>query len=129
MWIAAAAAAALTGAVLALVLGQYRPEFRLLVTIGVSLLLLGMVLGQISPVLSELRTAVELTGLPGEYTAALFKAVGICLLTQLAGDVCRDSGESSMAARVELAGRAAILLAALPMIREVLDWAWNMMNL
>lgn len=129
MWITAAAAAALVGTVLALILGQYRPEFRMLVAIGVSLLLMGMVLTQITPVLDEIRNAVELTGMPGDYAAVLFKAVGICLLTQLAGDVCRDSGESSIATKVELAGRTAILLLTLPMIREVLSWAWEIMNL
>ena len=129
MWIIAAAAAGLVGTVLALILGQYRPEFRMLVTAAVTLLLMAMVLEQLSPVLEQLRSTMELTGLTGDYAAILFKAVGICLLTQLAGDVCRDSGESSIASKIELSGRAAILLAAMPLIQEVLAWAWELMNL
>ena len=129
MWIIAAAAAGLVGTVLALILGQYRPEFRMLVTAAVTLLLMVMVLEQLSPVLEQLRSTMELTGLTGDYAAVLFKAVGICLLTQLAGDVCRDSGESSIASKIELAGRAAILLTAMPLIQEVLAWAWELMNL
>lgn len=129
MWIIAAAAAGLVGTVLALILGQYRPEFRMLVTAAVTLLLMAMVLEQLSPVLEQLRSTMELTGLTGNYAAILFKAVGICLLTQLAGDVCRDSGESSIASKIELAGRAAILLTAMPLIQEVLVWAWELMNL
>ena len=129
MWIIAAAAAGLVGTVLALILGQYRPDFRMLVTAAVTLLLMAMVLEQLSPVLEQLRSTMELTGLTGDYAAVLFKAVGICLLTQLAGDVCRDSGESSIASKIELAGRAAILLTAMPLIQEVLAWAWELMNL
>lgn len=129
MWIIAAAAAGLVGTVLALILGQYCPEFRMLVTAAVTLLLMAMVLEQLSPVLEQLRSTMELTGLTGDYAAILFKAVGICLLTQLAGDVCRDSGESSIASKIELAGRAAILLTAMPLIQEVLAWAWELMNL
>lgn len=129
MWIIAAAAAGLVGTVLALILGQYRPEFRMLITAAVTLLLMAMVLEQLSPVLEQLRSTMELTGLTGDYAAILFKAVGICLLTQLAGDVCRDSGESSIASKIELAGRAAILLTAVPLIQEVLAWAWELMNL
>ena len=129
MWIIAAAAAGLVGTVLALILGQYRPEFRMLVTAAVTLLLMAMVLERLSPVLEQLRSTMELTGLTGDYAAILFKAVGICLLTQLAGDVCRDSGESSIASKIELAGRAAILLTARPLIQEVLAWAWELMNL
>lgn len=129
MWIIAAAAAGLVGTVLALILGQYRPEFRMLVTAAVTLLLMAMVLERLSPVLEQLRSTMELTGLTGNYAAILFKAVGICLLTQLAGDVCRDSGESSIASKIELAGRATILLTAMPLIQEVLAWAWELMNL
>ena len=129
MWIIAAAAAGLVGTVLALILGQYRPEFRMLVTAAVTLLLMAMVLEQLSPVLEQLRSTMELTGLTGDYATILFKAVGICLLTQLAGDVCRDSGESSIASKIELAGRTAILLTAMPLIQEVLAWAWELMNL
>ena len=129
MWIIAAAAAGLVGTVLALILGQYRPEFRMLGTAAVTLLLMAMVLEQLSPVPEQLRSTMELTGLTGDYAAILFKAVGICLLTQLAGDVCRDSGESSIASKIELAGRAAILLTAMPLIQEVLAWAWELMNL
>lgn len=129
MWIIAAAAAGLVGTVLALILGQYRPEFRMLITAAVTLLLMAMVLEQLSPVLEQLRSTMELTGLTGDYAAILFKAVGICLLTQLAGDVCRDSGESSIASKIELAGRAAILLTTMPLIQEVLAWAWELMNL
>ena len=129
MWIIATAAAGLVGTVLALILGQYRPEFRMLVTAAVTLLLMAMVLEQLSPVLEQLRSTMELTGLTGDYAAILFKAVGFCLLTQLAGDVCRDSGESSIASKIELAGRAAILLTAMPLIQEVLAWAWELMNL
>ena len=129
MWIIAAAAAGLVGTVLALILGQYRPEFRMLVTAAVTLLLMAMVLEQLSPVLEQLRSTMELTGLTGDYATILFKTVGICLLTQLAGDVCRDSGESSIASKIELAGRAAILLTAMPLIQEVLAWAWELMNL
>ena len=129
MWIIAAAAAGLVGTVLALILGQYRPEFRMLVTAAVTLLLMAMVLEQLSPVLEQLRSTMELTGLTGDYVTILFKAVGICLLTQLAGDVCRDSGESSIASKIELAGRTAILLTAMPLIQEVLAWAWELMNL
>lgn len=129
MWIIAAAAAGLVGTILALILGQYRPEFRMLVTAAVTLLLMAMVLEQLSPVLEQLRSTMELTGLTGDYAAILFKAVGICLLTQLAGDVCRDSGESSIASKIELAGRAAILLTAMPLVQEVLAWAWELMNL
>ena len=55
MWIIAAAAAGLVGTVLALILGQYRPEFRMLVTAAVTLLLMAMVLEQLDALLARMR--------------------------------------------------------------------------
>lgn len=96
MWIATAAAAGLVGTVLALILGQYRPEFRMLVTVSVTLLLTMMILKELSPVLNQIQSMAALSGINGSYALLLLKAVGICLLTQMAGDTCRDSGEGSL---------------------------------
>ena len=81
MWIIAAAAAGLVGTVLALILGQYRPEFRMLITAAVTLLLMAMVLEQLSPVLEQLRSTMELTGLTGDYAAILFKGSDFLMLS------------------------------------------------
>ena len=129
MWIATAAAAGLVGTVLALILGQYRPEFRMLVTVSVTLLLMMMILKELSPVLNQIQSMAALSGINESYALLLLKAVGICLLTQMAGDTCRDSGEGSIASKIELAGRSAILLITLPMIQEVLGWAWELINI
>ena len=37
--------------------------------------------------------------MPGEYGLILFKALGICLITQLASDACRDAGEAALASK------------------------------
>ena len=60
-------------------------------------------------------------GLPAEYLRVIFRAVGICLLTQLAADTCRDAGEQSLAAKAELAGKCFMLLLALPLFERLLS--------
>lgn len=81
----------------------------------------------LSPVLAQIDTMLTGCGLNAEETALIGKAAGICCLTQLAADVCRDSGESAMATAVTLAGKTMLLILALPLaetmlmlIREVL---------
>ena len=130
MWIIAAAAAGLVGTVLALILGQYRPEFRMLVTAAVTLLLMAMVLEQLSPVLEQLRSTMELTGLTGDYAAILFKAVGI-LSADPAGRRCLPGLRGEFHRLQNRAGRPCrpSYLTAMPLIQEVLAWAWELMNL
>ena len=49
----------------------------------------------------------------------MLKALGICFITQLGADVCRDAGESSLASKIELGGRMSILALCIPMITKV----------
>ena len=42
-------------------------------------------------------------------------------------DICKDCGESAIAAKVELVGKCAIMLTALPLIRSLLLLAEDIM--
>ena len=61
------------------------------------------------------------TGLDGSYLTIVFKSLGICYITQTACDICRDSGENALASQLELAGKAALLMTALPMLSSAAD--------
>ncbi len=49
------------------------------------------------------------------------QTVGLALVTKLAAALCRDAGEGSLAAFVEVAGAAAAVLVALPLLKMVLQ--------
>ena len=123
MWLAGIIGIGLTAAVLALVLGQYRPEFRLLLSLGAGVLLLLLVLAQVAPALAQLRQFFDKTGVSWQLGEILLRGLGVCFVTQLAADVCRDAGESSFAGKIELAGKCAVLLLSLPLFAQVLEVA------
>jgi stage III sporulation protein AD len=58
----------------------------------------------------------------GSFTM-LAKALGIGVTTQLAADICRDSGSISLANLVELGGRLLILSLALPLLKSMAEMA------
>lgn len=101
MWLISAVGAGLICAVLAVVLGQYRPEYRTLVSLGAGVLILMLVLENILPAVQQIESVFSLTGMDLNYGEILMKAVGICFFTQLASDVCRDAGEGSAASKIE----------------------------
>ena len=123
MWLISAVGAGLICAVLAVVLGQYRPEYRTLVSLGAGVLILMLVLENILPAVQQIELVFSLTGMDLNYGEILMKAVGICFFTQLASDVCRDAGEGSAASKIEFAGRCAVLVISLPLFTEVLELA------
>lgn len=53
--------------------------------------------------------------------SAVFKAVAVALLTQFTQDLCRESGQTALAGRVEFAGKIAILLCAMPLFASLAD--------
>ena len=59
----------------------------------------------------------------------LLKGLGVVTLTQLCADMCRQSGESSLAGGVELAGKAELLLLCLPYMERLTETAIQLLEL
>ena len=114
---------ALVAAVLISLLRQYKPEFALPVEICAAVLIIALLLPTVTEILDSLRNMIELSGMDIRYFTLLAKAVGITVIVQLTADACRDSGESALAHKVEFAGRAAVIVLALPMLTTVADFA------
>ena len=123
-WIAAAVVAAF----LAVMLRHHAPEQGLAVGITAGILLLAVALGEALPLFRELTDLLKAGGLSGEYVTVLFKALGVCLLTQLAADACRDAGEQGLASKTEVAGKLALLTLALPLFRKLGEIALSMVQ-
>lgn len=121
-------AAAVMAAFLAVVLRRYAPEQGLAVGLIAGVLILLAAFSGALPVLRELEALLSRSGLSNEYVAILLKALGICLLTQLASDACRDAGEQGLGSKAELVGRLALLTLALPLFRKVGELAISLIG-
>ena len=117
------------GAALSVLLKQYRKEYAMIVSLVTGLLILLFIIQQLTPILEELRTLYASSQAVQGYLPILFKSIGICFLTQIASDTCRDAGESAIASRVELAGRVAVLLCGLPLFQKLLELALALVSL
>ena len=115
-------------AFLAVILRQQRPEQALAVSLAAGLGILALVVSKALPVIDTLRELLESAALPVEYGAILFKALGICLLTQLAADACRDAGEAALASKAELAGKLLLLTLALPLFEKIAQTAASLIS-
>lgn len=114
-------AAALIGAILALVLSKQEKDLSLLLTMAGCTLILMLVLGFLEPVLEFLRELQELGDLNADMLVLLLKAVGIGIIAEIAGLICTDAGNASLGKTVQLLGTSAILWLSLPVLRMLLD--------
>lgn len=119
---------AILAAAISVLLKKYNPEYSMIISVGAGVLMLYLILSQISPAVGQIKSLLSATGLSSEYGAILFKSLGICFLTQFAADSCRDSGESALASKVELAGKIMIVLIALPLFEKVAQTALSLIG-
>lgn len=112
--------AAVTAAVLGLLLRSRSRESAFLLTLAAGIVLMGAVVQEIVPLVGQLREMTEETGLSAGPLTAVLKAVGIALGGELAAHYCRDAGETGLAKAVELAEQASIVTVALPLLTQVL---------
>ena len=116
-----AAAAGISGAVLALLLKKNAPELGLALGIAISLLAAGFAVELLDGLGDIIQLAREQTGLSPAVVGPVFKCVGIGVVTRIAADMCKDGGQSAVASAVELCGTACAMTAALPLVRSLLE--------
>ena len=58
----------------------------------------------------------------------MFKSAGICMLCTVGAEICKDSGEASIASKITLAGKCTLIAYALHLIKEVFGYAQKFME-
>ncbi len=112
---------AILGLVVTVILRNLRPDFAVYASIIVVLILLGTSVASMASVIRSLTTLSEETGF-SVYTSVIVKTLGIGLLAQMTADVCRDSGASSIAAKVEFSAKILILGLCIPILQVLLGY-------
>lgn len=103
--------------IIGLILKEINPKFSALFAMGSGTVFLFLAWQYLSPVAEYFRSMfTEDAAGPAE---TLFKALGMAALVSVTADLCRDMGEKSAAEKVELCGKAALALMALPLLKEV----------
>jgi len=107
---------------------QHRADYAVFVEICAISIVAVFALNYATDALMQVSSLVELSGVGTDYINILIKSFGIAVITQFAGDVCRDNGNSALASCIELAGRLVIVVLSIPLIRSVSQLAMELIN-
>lgn len=107
----------------ALMLASYKREYAFFIGTLVGIAVFAYLLSAITNSFFSLRSIVEQAGLSTEYFTVVLKALGICLISGFIADTCRDAGQNALASRAELAGRCAVFVLSLPLLKQILETA------
>ena len=101
-------------ALLALSLRGQRPEFAMLLSLGCGLFVLLYLF------------FLLVMGIP---VMTILNALGVCIVAELGSQCCRDAGETAIAAKVELAAKAALVMMSMPVFASLLEMAGELLRL
>ncbi len=118
---AKAVAAGICAALMALLLKKSNAELSVCLGLAAAAAILMAVLGLADELAAAAARARELSGLSPALFTPVVKCVGIGIVCALGSEACRDAGSSQLSSAVELAGAAAALVCALPLISALLD--------
>lgn len=111
----------ITGAVLSVLLKEYKPVFSVCTGIVTSIFIFLAVLPKIGYVLNVIDTISSRLSLHTEYIKIILRIIGIAYLSHFGAEICRDAGQGAISHKIELAGKIIIIVASVPIFTAVLN--------
>ena len=102
-------------------LRKQAPEQALLLTIAILAVTAARCLSLALPLLEEVLTLFERADIEALYLSILLRTLAAALVTRLCADLCKDGGSQALASAVEIAGAAAALAIAMPLLKAVIE--------
>ncbi|MCI8346009.1 MAG: stage III sporulation protein AD [Clostridia bacterium] len=84
-------------------------------------LILGIILSKISGVVELLTNLANKTAINNQFLTLLIKITGIAFLTEFAVSICKDSGETAIANKMDMGGKVVIVSMSIPIISGLLE--------
>lgn len=113
-------AAVLLAVILGLAIGKTEKDLAALLTIAVSCMACMIVMSYLEPVLDFLHELEAMGNFAEGILGILLKSVGIALVVELAGMICKDAGNGSLAKTLQILGSSLILYLSVPVFRSLL---------
>jgi stage III sporulation protein AD len=108
-------------ALLAMVVRGTRPEMASLLAMAAGVLVFFLAISRLQAVVAVMDQLVQKAGIAKDYLRVLLKVVGTAYVTEFAAQTCRDAGEDSLAAKVEMGGKVLVLAMASPIIVALVE--------
>lgn len=107
--------------IIIIIVRQYKPEFTLYVSLLAGALILLFIMDKIDGIIELLTSLSNKTAINNEFLTLLIKITGIAFLTEFAVSICKDTGESAIANKVDMGGKVIIVSMSIPIISSLLE--------
>lgn len=117
----------LIATILALIIKEQKPIFAFLLSVFTGAMIFLFLIGKISEVIRVLQELAEQSGIDMVFLQTIMKIIGIAYIAEFGAQIVRDTGQESIASKIELAGKILILFMAIPIIRVIIETVMNLL--
>lgn len=107
--------------VLIIILRSFRPEFAIYISIVTGIIIFSIIIHHLVYVIDILRDLSLKANLEITFFTIILKIIGTAYIVEFSSQICRDAGESSIAMKIELAGKVVIMVLAIPILLALMD--------
>ena len=104
-----------------IIVKQSRPEIAMLISIITVVVIFFFSIEKVGQVIELITGLSDRAGLSREFLGTILKIVGIAYITEFGASICKDSGESAIASKVQFAGKCVILVFGVSIIGNFVD--------
>lgn len=108
-------------AITALLVRQVKPEISVVISITGGILMLLMIANSLTSVFGTFNEVIEKSGLTKGLFSTILKIVGVGYVAEFSASLCQDAGAGSIADKILLGGKVAILVLALPIVTNIIN--------
>lgn len=104
-----------------LLLKDEKPEIALQVSLACGIVIFLFMISKLTVVIQAMQEIAARINLDVLYLNTVLKIIGISYLASFGVEICRDSGQSSIASKIEFAGKVLIITLAIPILMAVME--------
>ena len=116
----------LAGALLAVLVRNYKSEYGSYVILGIAVLIFGLICTQLKSIISAINTFAEYVNIERKYITILIKMLGITYVAEFATAICKDLGYQSISAQIEMFARLTLFAISIPVVSALIETIGNL---
>jgi stage III sporulation protein AD len=111
----------LISVVLVVLLKDEKPEISIQISLAAGIIIFMLMLSKLTTVINAMQLLAIKLNIDVIYLNIILKIIGISYLTSFGVELCKDSGQSSIGSKIELAGKIFIIVISIPILMAVMD--------
>ncbi len=118
----------LAAASIAVFIKNLRPEISVQISLVAAIIIFAAGLPYLKGIILMLEDIAEKTHIDKTYIKLVLKVIGVAYIVQFASELCTDAGETSIASKIEFAGKVIIMTLSMPAVYSLMEMLENIIN-